>query len=427
MPRRVAWGVHQDGAHLPQPSQRRPGSNQPGSRERYGESIWGTALAGSRGPHAVPSAKASVVPLRDLAKLLDLLRASYDVVGWAPGSGAVALTSVESAAELALGYRDDQRPGRYVLGLSDSAPNSYSSFSHGSDSPKKFLHPSRLTLFAGPIASGPSKPVPPERPLAFLGMRSCDVAATLVNDLTFLGRPADVYYAERRLGAFVVASSCTRSGGTCFCASMGTGPRPQSGFDLLMTEMGDDLLLEPGSPAGVDVLRGLGGREATPGDLAQAESLVSEAAATQGLRMDVEGLPEALRGSLDHPYWDHMDDWCVGCTNCTIVCPTCFCYDVVDRVDATMESVVRERYWDSCFTQGFTALPKVNPRAALLPRYRHWLCHKLSFWTEQFGVFGCIGCGRCITWCPVRIDITFVVNQIRGTPASPSPSPSGRS
>ena len=387
------------------------------ARERYGEAIWQTTLAGRRGPEAVPGARAAVLPFRDLARLVEVLNADYDVIGWVPGSGSVALTQVQSADDLALGYRDHQQPGLYQLERPEpSAPRSYASFSHGSDSPKKFLHPSRLTIFEGSIAQGPAAPKPPARPLAFLGMRSCDLAATLINDRTFLGQPADSYYAERRLPSFVVASCCTRAGGTCFCASMGTGPRPRSGYDVRMTEIGSELLLEPGSEAGVNLLRRLGGRAANVDDLAEAERLVGQAAAGQGLQMRTEGLVEGLRGALDHPYWEHMANWCIGCTNCTIVCPTCFCYDIVDRLSASLDSVVRERYWDSCFTQRFTALPELNPRAALRPRYRHWLCHKLSFWTEQFGVFGCIGCGRCITWCPVRIDITYVADQVRQPP-----------
>lgn len=392
------------------------GSAGASTRERFGQSIWQTALAGSKGPAAVPKAKPIVLPQAALNSIIEALRDRYEVLGWVPGAGAVALTSVQSAADLALGYRDQQQPGLYQLqGPEPGQAGSYASFSHGSDSPKKFLHPSRLTLFEGSIAQGPSEPAFPTQPYAFLGMRSCDLAATLVNDRTFLGAPADPYYAARRAASFVVASSCTHSGGTCFCVSMGTGPRPLSGFDLRMTELGSELLLEPGSPAGADLLQQIGGRPATAEDLAEAERLVKQTADSQTKRMQTENLPAILMANLDHPYWDAMDDWCVGCTNCTIVCPTCFCYDVVDHLDPTMTKVTRQRYWDSCFTQKFTVLPDYNPRAALRARYRHWLNHKLSYWTEQFGCFGCIGCGRCITWCPVRIDITDVIDHIRST------------
>jgi len=148
--------------------------------------------------------------------------------------------------------------------------------------------------------------------------------------------------------------------------------------------------------------------------VAEAERAVLAAIPKMGRTLDTHYLPQLLRSELEHPYWDTMKDWCVGCTNCTMVCPTCFCNDFEDHIDLSLTKARRDRIWDSCFSREFTAMGYANPREDLKYRYRHWLNHKLGYWVEQYGVFGCVGCGRCITWCPVGIDITHVAATIRG-------------
>ncbi len=350
--------------------------------------------------------------------LVSVLQNDYDVVGpvYCPDAHAIVLERLSSPVRLARGYRDHQEPGRYAVREADDG--ALFGYANGPHSPKMYLHPGRHTLFTGEWRDdGFSLAVPPglERPFAFLGIRPCDCFGIQVLDRTFLhAANVDVHYRARRERAFLAVVNCTEPGQVCFCASMGTGPRAESGYDLRLTELSGGILVEPGTAEGSSVLGRLPARAATRDEVAEADRLLRGAVGRMGRSLDTRDLPRILRSSLEHPYWEVMKDWCVGCTNCTIVCPTCFCNDTVDRTDLTLRRVRRERIWDSCFTLQFAEIHGMNPRQELKHRYRHWLVHKLGYWVEQYGVFGCVGCGRCITWCPVGIDIVRVATMIRG-------------
>ncbi len=115
--------------------------------------------------------------------------------------------------------------------------------------------------------------------------------------------------------------------------------------------------------------------------------------------------------NLDHPIWDDIAARCLACTNCTLVCPTCFCSTVEDATDL-LGTATRTRRWDSCFSSDFSNLHGHPVRSSTRSKYRQWMTHKLSYWYDQFGMSGCVGCGRCITWCPVAIDITAEMAQL---------------
>jgi ferredoxin len=239
------------------------------------------------------------------------------------------------------------------------------------------------------------------------------------------GPEPDPCYAARRSAAFVIAVNCTAPGGTCFCVSMGTGPRANAGFDLSLTELTDGdhrFLVEVGSADGDAVLAEIARAEASAADVDGAEALVADAASRMGRSMDAIGLRELLAASYEHPRWDEVAERCLTCANCTLVCPTCFCATVEDVTDLTGDHTERWRRWDSCFTADFSYIHGGSVRASGRSRYRQWLTHKLGTWHDQFGESGCVGCGRCITWCPVGIDLTEEIAALRGQ--SP-PAPTG--
>ena len=225
-------------------------------------------------------------------------------------------------------------------------------------------------------------------------------------------------YAGRRANAFVIAVNCGVAGGTCFCVSMQTGPKAKSGFDVALTELvsteGHEFLAEAGSEAGAALLAKLPQRPATNADLAAADAVVSGTASQMGRSLDTAGLKELLQSNLRHPRWDETAKRCLTCGNCTMVCPTCFCTTVEDRSDLTGNTAERVRVWDSCFTMDFSYIHGGSVRNTASSRYRQWMTHKLANWFDQFGTSGCVGCGRCITWCPVGIDITEEAAAIRG-------------
>ncbi|CAG1772076.1 partial Anaerobic sulfite reductase subunit A, partial [uncultured bacterium] len=259
----------------------------------------------------------------------------------------------------------------------------------------------------------------PAPPYAFIGVRACELAALDLQDRIFMsGQYADAHYTAIRSSAFIVAVNCGRGGGTCFCSSMGTGPKARDGFDLALTEIMDGerhaFLIETGSSRGKDARAAMQAREADPSEIARAAAVSRAAESTMGRALDTSGLAGILAENFEHQRWDDIAKRCLACANCTMVCPTCFCSTVEDVTDLTGDHAERWRRWDSCFTSDFTRVAGGNIRMSTRTRYRQWMMHKLSHWVEQFGSTGCVGCGRCITWCPVGIDITAEAAAIRG-------------
>jgi ferredoxin len=255
---------------------------------------------------------------------------------------------------------------------------------------------------------------------AFLGVRACELHAIAIQDRVFMGGPyRDVAYARRRQDNFIIALNCSVAGGTCFCVSMGTGPKADRGFDLALTELlGDkhEFLVEVGSACGSEVLADIPSRAAAAADLTAADTVVARTAANMGRTLDTNGIKELLQGNPQHPRWDEAAERCLSCANCTMVCPTCFCTTVEDHTDLSNQVAMRERKWDSCFTLDFSYLHGGSVRKQTRSRYRQWMTHKLANWIDQFGTSGCVGCGRCISWCPVGIDITEEAAAIRAAP-----------
>jgi sulfhydrogenase subunit beta (sulfur reductase) len=246
--------------------------------------------------------------------------------------------------------------------------------------------------------------------------------AIAIQDKVFRDGPfVDTAYAARRRGAFIVAVNCAEAGGTCFCVSMKTGPKAETGFDLALTEILSEnshtFLIEAGSEAGAELLAQLPKRPATSDDLTAAKAVVERTASRMGRSLQTEGIKALLQNNPNHPRWEDAAKRCLSCGNCTMVCPTCFCTTVDDHSDLTGASATRVRKWDSCFTLDFSYIHGGSVRQSGSARYRQWMTHKLASWYDQFGTSGCVGCGRCITWCPTGIDITAEAAAIRAAPA----------
>ena len=363
-----------------------------------------------------------------------LTEAGYQVIGPTVRDGAIVYDRLRSVADLPEGWTDRQGAGQYRLERRNDA--ALFGYTVGPASWKKFLFPARERLWTATKEEGGfsvrAEPVEGP-PLAFFGMRACELAALGVTDRVFQGGPvADPGYSARRARVLRIAVQCGQSGGTCFCVSMGTGPGVRAGADLVLTEIlthgPHRFLLEVASEAGAAVVGRIPSTLAAAGaeDTERAEAIVAATAASMGRTMPTEGLPELLRGNLAHPRWEDVARRCLSCTNCTMVCPTCFCSSHEEVPDLDGRTVERWRHWDSCFNLAFTELHGQSVRKSGLSRYRQWLTHKLGTWHEQFGTSGCVGCGRCITWCPVGIDLTAEVAAIRATPGAVTPKAGGK-
>jgi sulfhydrogenase subunit beta (sulfur reductase) len=362
-----------------------------------------------------------------LRTLIDALReAGYRVIAPRVRAGAIVLDDVASLDDLPSGWTDDQASGRYRLAhRGDDALFGYAA---GPQSWKRFLFPPRSLLWRAQ-RDGQGFEVlddsnPPAAPMAFLGVRACELAAIRVQDLVFTSEGfSDRGYRGRREPTFIVALNCGSPGGTCFCASMGTGPAAGPGFDLALTElMGDgrhEFCLEVGSARGEELLSRVPSRPALPDDEAAVRRLLEEAAGRMGRTLDTRGIKDLLYRSYGSARWDQVAARCLACGNCTMACPTCFCHAVEDASDLEGQAAERRQTWDTCFSLDFARVGTGRVRNSVLSRYRQWLTHKLATWIDQFGTSGCVGCGRCITWCPVGIDITEEVRAIRGEEALP--------
>jgi ferredoxin len=361
----------------------------------------------------------AILPREQLSALLGTLRElGYTLVGPTVREGAIVYAEIAGADDLPSGWTNVQEAGTYRLARRDDP--ALFGYAVGPHSWKQFFFVPRLRLWSA-RRDGTSFTIepatgPPPR-LALIGARSCDLHAIAVQDRTFLGgthRDAD--YAARREGVFVVAVNCGQAGGTCFCVSMGTGPRATAGFDLALTELHDPshrFVVEVGSEAGAGVLVRLGVAAATEADCGAADAVVERTARSMGRTLDTHDIKELLYRNYEHPRWDDVASRCLTCANCTLVCPTCFCATVEDTSDLTGEHAERWRTWDSCFTLDHSYIHGGSVRTSPRARYRQWLTHKLATWIDQFGTSGCVGCGRCITWCPVGIDLTEEVAAIR--------------
>ena len=369
----------------------------------------------------VPRIAASVVlPKSALQNIFRNLSASgFSLIGPTVRDGAVVLDEIHNVEDLPVGWRDEQRPGYYRI--NKSADGHWFAHNLGAHSWKKFLHPPAITLYSVSRASGQWVLQRPEKfapKYAFIGVRSCDLHAISLQDRVFLGEQyRDPHYGRRREQIFLLATNCSTASTSCFCTSMHTGPRATEGFDLALTELPDTFLLEVGSEAGSEMMRDTGWQPATAFDLGRAAQLLQNTERQIRREMRTDDLPQMLYRNLEHPRWTTTAARCLSCANCTMVCPTCFCTTVDDTSDLRATCAQRTRVWDSCFLLDFSHVHGGNLRPTVRSRYRQWLTHKLASWVDQFGTLGCVGCGRCITWCPVGIDITEEVKAIRTTGA----------
>ncbi len=370
-----------------------------------------------------PTREASVIASDDFQILLDALRRrGYQTIGPTVRDGAIVYEEIAEVRDLPVGLSDEQGPGHYRLEQQNDG--GFFGYTVGLHAWKRYLYPPVTCLWRavrngdGFTIEEPDKAAPK---MAFIGVRACELKAIKIQDRIYLNGPySDPDYRARRASTFILAMNCTRAGDTCFCTSMESGPAVRDGFDLAMTELlpKDDtgehtFIVEIGSALGADLLADVPHRPATPDDLAAAKSAVEEAAAHMGRTMQTEGLHDLLFDNLESAQWDDVAERCLTCGNCTMVCPTCFCVTVEDVTDITGNSAERWRKTDSCFTSSFSYVYGGSIRASTKSRYRQWITHKLAGWIDQFDVSGCVGCGRCITWCPVGIDITEEVKRLR--------------
>lgn len=369
-----------------------------------------------------PPERRTILNASQLGALLAALQElGFEVHGPAARDGAIVVDKLADATDLPHGLTVTQAPGHFRLQPRNDA--AVFGFTHGADSWKKLLHPPRARLWSA-ARDGDSFTVTedpaPSAPYALFGVRACDLHAIAVQDKVLQDGPyVDGVYAARRAGAFIIAADCASPSGTCFCTSMGDGPAASGGYDLALTELSADdpakhrFVVRAASERGAAVVAQLALPPATEADLADAAASEMSARAQMGRCLDAGAARATLAKHRESAHWQDVAQRCLSCGNCTMVCPTCFCTTVEDSTDLNGDIAERWQRWDSCFTFGFSYTVGGPVRESPGARYRHWISHKLLNWHDQFGESGCTGCGRCITWCPVGIDITAEIAALQ--------------
>jgi ferredoxin len=361
-----------------------------------------------------------VIDIGHFDELFAILKAhGYQPVGPTVRDGAIFYDELNSAKELPMGVADEQEARSYRLRRGpDWALFDYTS---GVQSWKRFLYPADLPVYKldkndgdAPVIVAPD----PTRRFAFVGVRPCELRAIAIHDRVLLpAEHPDTIYGKLREAVLLIVVNCTKPGGTCFCTSMSSGPKAVSGFDLALTEVATRdnhfFLVEIGSTQGADILRSLSRRPAKHDEVKTGERLVAKAQQSMGRVLDTTDIQGLLYGNTEHPRWEQVARRCLACGNCTMVCPTCFCTTVEDTTNLAGDQAARTRRWDSCFSLDFSYIHGGPVRSSTRARYRHWITHKFAAWIDQFGSSGCVGCGRCITWCPVGIDVTEEIRSLR--------------
>ena len=349
------------------------------------------------------------LPRTQFDRLLDHLSSlGYELFGPIKRDQAIVYDRIDNAEDLPIGWQDQQDGGSYRL--EETGDASIFSYVVGPESWKKFIFKNQETLFTvqrdeeGKLVFQSAFEDPGKR--AFIGIRSCELHGIAVQDRVFIHDDyVDPGYAKCRDNLLFVAVNCTRAASTCFCKSMQTGPQATAGFDLALTEVlnGEEhyFTLEIGSTQGAQVIEGLELVDANETQISTAQA-ANDQAKDQKRSLNTTELKERLYNNLENEkYWADVAERCLNCANCTQVCPTCFCSTVEETTALDGSSAGRVRYWDSCFNLNHSHIAGGSVRQSGASRYRQWLTHKLASWHDQFDTSGCVGCGRCIAWCPV--------------------------
>ena len=255
-----------------------------------------------------------------------------------------------------------------------------------------------------------------------LGARPCDVAAISMIEAVYCGiEYTDVYFKNKREATTIIGMACDRPLSTCFCTSVGGGPFAREGSDVLLIDIGDaylsEFLTEKGKRLGqIEFFK-----EASARDLALAEATEREASKSleprPGHALPIDGIEQRLDRLMESPFWSRIHEKCIGCNTCTFLCPTCHCFDIAD--EASGGKGQRVRNWDSCLSTLYSLETSGhNPRPSGRERTRQRIMHKLNYFPKLFGKIACVGCGRCILYCPVNFDIRQTIEEIQKEPVA---------
>jgi len=361
------------------------------------------------------------LPYEKFNELLKILNdKNYECIGPQVKNHAIVFDTLDDIKQLPWGIQETQSPGDYQL--HQTGKKQAFAWANGPQAIKPLIFKAEEPMWrvkrdkSGKLNFERFKPAIKQQ--AIIGAKACDLAALAVQDRVFLkDKYQDAHYKARREALFIVGVNCSYASSNCFCVSTDTGPKITQYYDLVLTEIEDGFTIKQDSVKGDEVLQNLHLNPCDKLQLQAAEKVTQQAINRQTKKMpknNTSALLPLLMNNLDHPRWDEVADRCLSCGNCTMVCPTCFCHHEIETMHVDATNSTHSREWDSCFTTGHSYVHGKVIRDDIKSRYKQWLTHKLATWWEQFDTSGCVGCGRCISWCPVGIDLTEEVAAISG-------------
>ena len=327
---------------------------------------------------------------KQIPELLKAVSGDYRLYGPKVEDNVVIFGSISSAEEMMLEYR-----------------NSITS-------PKELFLPRAEVVYELDGQNFVNDAIPDQKRVIF-GMRPCDCRALTILDRIFdTEQIKDPFYVTRRQNTVIVALGCNQPLSSCFCTAVGGDPFSEEGADVLMVDIGDVLLAKAVTPKGKDFLAHYGkffssnaGRNWDKQARKARDKIKSE--------LDIEDIKSSLKDRFENSIWDTISQECLGCGACSYLCPSCYCFDLVD--DKTSAGMKKVRTWDCCMFSLFTRHASGhNPRPVGAARLRQRIMHKFSYYPECYGVNGCLGCGRCIRGCPANLDIRRLLEKVTTTP-----------
>ena len=281
--------------------------------------------------------------------------------------------------------------------------------------PKKYAFPPKETLVHYELGEEPkASAVLESEPMVLFGVHPCDIYGLLALDTAFADEHPEANYLEKRAKMRVIGIDCEPDE-WCFCATMGTATIDE-GYDLFLTPLPDEeqYLLEVATPAGEGILAGIETRDATGSEVGHLKTHLNKKIRQQReLNCEVSNLPLLFAGFANSPVWEQASEKCYSCGTCNLTCPTCFCFDVLDEMDLSMDKGDRVREWDGCLLSGFAEVAGgENFREDRADRLRHRFFRKYAYLFTKYGKPYCCGCGRCARQCLVNIDPVEVINEL---------------
>ncbi len=329
--------------------------------------------------------------LDDIKKLVEDLKKSYKVVAPVKKETRYDFAEIEKFEDIQFGYDTTILP------------------------PKKFLTPPLETLLKFKRSKNEAEPVFDNTPIALFGLHPCDIKAIKHLDQAFSeNNNYDRHYLNKREKSLIIGLEC-QPYDYCFCSSVGS-TSAKDGFDIMLVPVDNGYLAEIGTEKGEGIVRKLGAKKAEDSAFKKAEGFRKEKEkkiVRKFHKVDATTVKDLLQKSWDHKHWKELEERCLACGSCNLVCPTCFCFDVQDEVDLTLDNGERKRIWDGCMLVDFAKVGSgENFREHRSQRIRHRMNRKLNYLHDRFSSPTCVGCGRCVRACTVKIDPVEIVNEL---------------